>query len=94
MIRADGVMIELCAIVTMPTNKLMAEIRNVNKRMPAILTTENREAWLPGTPNEAFKAIKQYSEPTCGDASQRAGQHPQELRRVVNRAREAWDGMD
>jgi putative SOS response-associated peptidase YedK len=28
--------------------------------MPAILTREDRDAWLKGTPDEAFAALKQY----------------------------------
>jgi len=30
--------------------------------MPAILTREDRDAWLKGTPDEAFAALKQYSD--------------------------------
>lgn len=29
-------------------------------RMPAILTREDRDAWLKGTPEEGFDALKQY----------------------------------
>lgn len=57
---ADGVTVESCTIVTMPANKLMAEIHNVKHRMPAILTVEDRETWLTGAPDDAFKVIKQY----------------------------------
>ena len=57
---ADGVAIESCAIVTMPANKLMTEIHNVKHRMPAILAKEDRETWLTGAPDDAFKVIKQY----------------------------------
>src|SRR5271165_1998763 len=59
---ADGVAVESCTIVTMPANKLMAEIHNVKHRMPAILGRGDREVWLTGTTDEAFKAIKQYPE--------------------------------
>jgi putative SOS response-associated peptidase YedK len=57
---ADGVAIESCTIVTMPANELMTKIHNVKHRMPAILAQEDRDAWLTGTPEEAFGAIKQY----------------------------------
>jgi putative SOS response-associated peptidase YedK len=57
---ADGVTVESCTIVTMPANKLMTEIHNVKHRMPAILSKEDRETWLTGTADDAFKAIKQY----------------------------------
>ncbi len=51
---------ESCTIVTMPANKLMTAIHNVKHRMPAILAKEDRDAWLTGTPDEAFTVIKQY----------------------------------
>jgi putative SOS response-associated peptidase YedK len=57
---ADRVAVESCTIVTMPANKLMTEIHNVKHRMPAILEKEDREAWLTGSPEEAFQVIKQY----------------------------------
>jgi putative SOS response-associated peptidase YedK len=57
---ADGVAVESCTIVTMPANQLMTEIHNVKHRMPAILSIEDRETWLTGTPDDAFKVIKQY----------------------------------
>jgi len=57
---ADGVAVESCTIVTMPANQLMTEIHNVKHRMPAILAKEDRETWLTGTADDAFKVIKQY----------------------------------
>jgi putative SOS response-associated peptidase YedK len=41
-------------------NHLMAEIHNVKHRMPAILSVEDRETWLTGSPEAAFAVIKQY----------------------------------
>ncbi len=41
-------------------NRLMAEIDNVGKRMPAILTREDYEGWLTGTPDEARTLLKTY----------------------------------
>jgi putative SOS response-associated peptidase YedK len=38
----------------------MAEIHNAKKRMPAILTQDDREAWLTGTAEEAFAALRPY----------------------------------
>jgi len=58
--RDDGTRVESCAIVTMPASKLMSEIHNAKQRMPAILTREDRDAWLKGTTDEAFAALKQY----------------------------------
>jgi putative SOS response-associated peptidase YedK len=59
-IGADGVRVASCTIVTMPANALMAEIHNVKHRMPAILSKEDRDAWLTGAPDDAFAAIKLY----------------------------------
>lgn len=59
---ADGVAVESCTIITMPANKLMAEIHNTKHRMPAMLEKSDREAWLNGTPDEAYAVIKQYPE--------------------------------
>ena len=58
--RDDGVTVESCTIVTMPANALMTEIHNVKHRMPAILTKEDRDAWLTTTPDDAFKLLRQY----------------------------------
>ncbi len=58
--RDDGTRVESCAIITMPASKLMSEIHNAKQRMPAILAREDRDAWLKGTPDEAFAALKQY----------------------------------
>lgn len=55
-----GVAVKSCTIVTMPANQLMTEIHNVKHRMPAILTVEDRDTWLTGTSDDAFKVIKQY----------------------------------
>ena len=57
--RDDGTRVESCAIIT-PASKLMSEIHNAKQRMPAILSREDREAWLKGTPDEAYAALKQY----------------------------------
>jgi len=59
-IGADGVTVESCSIVTMPANALMREIHNVKHRMPAILAKEDRDTWLKGASEDAFKVIKQY----------------------------------
>jgi len=56
---ADGA-VESCTIITMPANHLMSEIHNAKHRMPAILAREDREVWLTGTSDQAFRAIKQY----------------------------------
>ena len=58
--RDDGARIYSCTIVTTPANALMTEIHNVKHRMPAILSREDRDAWLTAAPDEAFKRLRQY----------------------------------
>jgi putative SOS response-associated peptidase YedK len=58
--REDGAVIASCTIVTMPANQLMTEIHNMKHRMPAILAKEDRDVWLSGEPDDAFRVIKQY----------------------------------
>jgi putative SOS response-associated peptidase YedK len=57
---ADGQWIESCVHITMPANGIMAEIHNTQHRMPAILAKQDREAWLEGSPAEAWAALKPY----------------------------------
>ena len=56
----DGISVESCVHITMPANSLLAEIHNAKQRMPAILGKEDREAWLTGTPEQAWAALKPY----------------------------------
>lgn len=68
-----GETIESCTVITMPANELMADIHNSKKtagkrvllapedrRMPAILAKEDHQAWLTGTPEQAFSVLKQF----------------------------------
>jgi putative SOS response-associated peptidase YedK len=57
----DGV-VESCTIVTLPANRLLAEIHNTGRRMPAILRQEHQEIWLSGTLDEAYAALLPYPE--------------------------------
>jgi putative SOS response-associated peptidase YedK len=59
---AEGVKLHSCTIVTMPANKVMSEIHNAKQRMPAILRKEDRETWLMGDQESAFKVLQQYSD--------------------------------
>lgn len=59
-VRADGAEMQSCTIITMPPNKLMAEIHNVKQRMPAILAAEDIGAWLSGSADEARPTLKPY----------------------------------
>ncbi len=38
----------------------MAQIHNSRQREPAILRAEDQQAWLGGTPDEAWACLKQY----------------------------------
>ncbi|MEO8062989.1 MAG: SOS response-associated peptidase [Pseudomonadota bacterium] len=59
--RADGVVIESFAIITLPANEFMAKIDNEEKRMPAILRPEDVETWLTGTPEQARAVLSPFS---------------------------------
>ena len=55
-----GGAVESCTIITMPANAFMAEIHNSRSRMPAILATGARDAWLKGGADEARAALAPY----------------------------------
>jgi putative SOS response-associated peptidase YedK len=55
-----GDCIESVTHITLPANKLLSEIHNTQHRMPAILTKEDREAWLVGSPDDAWATLKPY----------------------------------
>jgi putative SOS response-associated peptidase YedK len=57
---AQGAWVESCVHLTMPANRLLTEIHNTQHRMPAILAHEDREAWLSGSTEEAWAALKPY----------------------------------
>ncbi len=56
----DDDVIESCALVMVPANRLMAEIDNVSRRMPAILNRTDYDGWLAAGPNEARTLLKTY----------------------------------
>jgi putative SOS response-associated peptidase YedK len=57
---AQGTWVESCVHLTMPANHLLRGIHNTQHRMPAILAREDREAWLVGSPEEAWATLKPY----------------------------------
>jgi putative SOS response-associated peptidase YedK len=59
-VRPDGSAVESCTIITLPASKLMAEIHNAKKRMPAILSAADRDAWLAGSASDAKGLLAQY----------------------------------
>jgi putative SOS response-associated peptidase YedK len=59
-VTAEGAALESCTIITMPPNALMPEIHNAKQRMPAILQSQDIEAWLSGSLDDAKGALKPY----------------------------------
>ena len=55
-----GESIESVAHITVPANHLVGEIHNTKHRMPAILSKAAREAWLSGSPDEAWATLAPY----------------------------------
>jgi putative SOS response-associated peptidase YedK len=51
---------ECCSIITLPANTLISEIHNSGRRMPAMLTREQRELWLFGPVDCAGMALAAY----------------------------------
>jgi putative SOS response-associated peptidase YedK len=56
----DDDVIESCALVMVSANRLMAEIDNVGRRMPAILSRECYHTWLTEVPDVARALLKTY----------------------------------
>jgi putative SOS response-associated peptidase YedK len=55
-----GECIESVAHITVPANSVVSEIHNTQHRMPAILEKADREAWLTGTPEQAWETLTPY----------------------------------
>jgi putative SOS response-associated peptidase YedK len=55
-----GERIESVTHITLPANRLVDEIHNTKHRMPAILEKAARDAWLSGTPEEAWQTLVPY----------------------------------
>jgi putative SOS response-associated peptidase YedK len=60
--RADGSYVHSCTLVTVPANRLLAEVHNHKQRMPAILEESAHDAWLGGTPQQARSALQPYAD--------------------------------
>ena len=54
----DGDVIEGCAILTVPANGPLASIQTATREIPAILSAEDCEIWLHGTPAEARALLR------------------------------------
>ncbi|MEN8927692.1 MAG: SOS response-associated peptidase [Flavobacteriales bacterium] len=46
------------SIITTEANELMAEIHNMKKRMPIVLTQKNEKEWLNGSEIQNFKTVE------------------------------------
>jgi putative SOS response-associated peptidase YedK len=60
--REDGSYVFSCTLITVPANRMLAEIHNAKQRMPAILAESEHEAWLRGALPEARATLKGYRE--------------------------------
>jgi len=56
----DDDVIESCALILVSANKLMSEIDNVSRRMPAILARDSYETWLTAPPAEARTLLQTF----------------------------------
>ena len=56
----DDDVIESCSVICVPPNELLAEIANIEHRMPAILRRKDYDTWLRGTPVQAKAALQPY----------------------------------
>lgn len=57
---SDGSWLLSCTLITVPANRLLAEVHNGKQRMPAILAEDDHERWLAGAKDEARTALKPY----------------------------------
>jgi len=60
--RSDGAHVFSCTLITVPANRLLAEVHNEKQRMPAILAAEDHESWLEGSAPQALAALRPYSD--------------------------------
>ena len=58
--RDDGSHVFSCTLITVPANRLLAEVHNEKQRMPAILAESDYEAWLAGGNDAAQALLKPY----------------------------------
>lgn len=55
-----GERIDSVTHITVPANSLLGDIHNSQHRMPAILEKADRDAWLNGTPEQAWETLTPY----------------------------------
>ncbi|MBL8385769.1 MAG: SOS response-associated peptidase [Burkholderiales bacterium] len=59
---ADGSTVMSCTLITLPANRVMAEIHNGRARMPAILARADHAAWLAGGAADALACLAPYAD--------------------------------
>jgi putative SOS response-associated peptidase YedK len=60
--RQDGSYVFSCTLITVPANRLLAEVHNEKQRMPAILAESDHDRWLFGAAQEARVTLQPYPE--------------------------------
>jgi putative SOS response-associated peptidase YedK len=58
--RHDGSYVFSCTLITVPANRLLAEIHNAKQRMPAVLAPADYDTWLGGGQPEARALLQPY----------------------------------
>jgi putative SOS response-associated peptidase YedK len=58
--RSDGSHLLSCTLITLPANRLLAQVHNEKQRMPAVLAQEDHAAWLTGSAPEAHATLEPY----------------------------------
>lgn len=58
--RPDGSYVFSCTLITVPANRLLAEVHNAKERMPAILAPADYAAWLGGEHAQALALLKSW----------------------------------
>ncbi|HLY53656.1 MAG TPA: SOS response-associated peptidase [Steroidobacteraceae bacterium] len=58
--QAGGAWVNSCTLITVPANRLLAEIHNEKQRMPAILAEADQEVWLTGERTAAKALLRPY----------------------------------
>src|SRR2546426_8468850 len=60
--REDGSYVFSCTLITVPANRMLAEIHNAKQRMPAILAESDHEVWLRGALPGARRALTSFAD--------------------------------
>lgn len=73
----DDIVVDSCALLTVPANTLLAEINNTTSQMPAILRRESYDTWLRSNVTEASGLLETY--PQTGMVSHPVAPHVNHL---------------